>query len=135
MSPLTNLKKQALKVDPILTPAVRGVLEAVVADAVGGPEKVDPQILKTTTDRMMERLGLMPTFLGVPMAGATVVFDAMGILYAGRPFRSQPTPSRHKQMESWRNAPIGFLRNYLDFWEKMGVFVYFSTLEEKESHR
>ena len=107
-------------------------MQAVVSDAMGAGQKIDEEALGITTARMVERLGLMPRFLGVPMASATVVFDLAGWVHAGRPFRRQGVDAQHKQMETWRNAPIGFFRDFLDFWEKMGVFVYFSTVEEKE---
>ena len=132
MSPLTHLKKQALKVDPILTPSVRGIVDAVVGEAIGSSGKIDEEVARITTARMIERLSLMPRFLGVPMGSVAVVFDAVGIAFAGKRFRNQNAHDRRRQMEIWRKIPIGVFGDFLDFWQTMGVFVYFSTLEESE---
>lgn len=121
-----------LPTDALVTPAVHGVVEAVVAEALGSSGAPDPAVVDATTASMKERLGLMPRFLGTPMAGATVAFDLLGWATAGRPFRRQTAEQRRRHVALWRSAPIGFFRDYLDFWEKMGVFVYFSTLEERE---
>jgi len=34
--------------------------------------------------------------------------------------------------ERWRTSPIGPMRDFVLFFEKMGIFIYFSHLEEAE---
>jgi hypothetical protein len=70
----------------------------------------------------------MQRFLGLPMAGATLFFDATGALAGGLPFRMLPEERRRKVVALWRRAPISFFQDFLEFYGKMGIFVYFSEV-------
>jgi hypothetical protein len=66
------------------------------------------------------------------MVMATIFFEFFGILMGARLFHSLPQSKRQKQLKVWRNAPISLFGNFVDFYEKMGVFAYFSDLFERE---
>lgn len=123
--------------DPVLRRAglpraVQSLVEAVVQDAIGPARSPDPEALREAVAVMNRRLRMMPTFLGTPMMGASLVFDWSGLLFAGSRFHRQQPDRRGRQLRWWRNAPLGFLRDFMDFYGKMGVFAYFSELEERE---
>jgi hypothetical protein len=109
----------------ILTPVLGSVVRSVVSEAVGAPEGGDEH-LDRASKVMQEKVGLMPRFLAWPMMGATLAFDLYGFAVGGRPFHSLPSDARRRQIRQWREAPISFCQDFLDFYEKMGTFVYFS---------
>ena len=123
-------KKKQTRV-PGLAPAVSSLVETMVSEAQGPGQEIDPESLERTKATMHRRLQMMPRFLGVPMMGATLVFDWMGMLRAGRPFHLQNLKQRSEQLESWRSSSIGFLVNFVDFYEKMAKFGYFYDRYER----
>ena len=40
---------------------------------------------------------------------------------------------RQRCLDSWKRSPIGLLRSFTQFYEKMGTFVYYSHVEEADS--
>lgn len=111
---------------PGLEPAVAALVEHVVSSLA----EPDPHLLTTTAAAMHGRLGMMPRFLGLPMAAATLAFDWSGVAVGGRPFRRLDPEARRRLVAAWRRAPVGFCRDFLDFYEKMASFLYFSLEEE-----
>ncbi len=107
----------------------------MVAEAQGADDVMDPEALDRTRATMHRRLQMMPRFLGIPMIGATLVFDWGGVLASGLPFHRQSAAQRRKQLETWRKSSIGFLVNFVDFYEKMAKFTYFYELHERKEQR
>jgi hypothetical protein len=118
----------------LLEPMLGTVVRSIVAEAVGATDADPPEPLDKATEVMQERIRLMPRFLEYPMMGATVAFDLYGILVGGRLFHQLDPEQRRRQIQQWRDAPISFFQNFLDFYEKMGVFVYFTERYGDEGH-
>ena len=116
----------------VIRPVVSSVVESLIAETGG---QVDPEILARATRTMMGRLGAMPRFIGLPMMGATLVFDGSGLVLGGRPFRSLPPDARARVLAAWRRSPVGVFRTFVEFYEKMGTFVYFSEKYESAEGR
>ena len=80
---------------------------------------------------MSERIRMMPQFMGAGMVGLTAAFDLYGLLRTGRRFRKQRPEQRRAQLAQWKHGPVGLGRSFVDFYEKMGIFVYYSRMEEE----
>ncbi len=114
-------------------PVVRSLLETVVSAELGVDTLDGVTHLDEATEVLMHKLTHMPTHLGLGMQGLTLVFDAAGAL-TGRPFRMKSLPARRRQLAVMKGAPVGLLRDFVAFYEKMGSFVYYSILEEAGEH-
>ena len=126
---MTSILDRLRPGERLLEPVVRPLLRSLVAEAAGSEADLDEAALARAAQAMRLRVGLMPRFLGMPMAGATLFFDAGGVLVGGRPFRWLDDAQRRRFLALWRRAPISFFQDFLDFYGKMGTFVYYSELE------
>lgn len=117
--------RRSLGTDALVRPMLGSVARSVVAAAVGVSNDRDTHI-ERTSEVMWEKISLMPKFLGYPMMGATLAFDLYGIAVGGRPFHLLGPEARQRQIHQWRTAPIAFCQDFLDFYEKMGTFVYYT---------
>ena len=117
-----------------ISPTVESIVRTIVADTVGGEDKIDEQALARTAKAMEGRLQIMPRYLGLPIMGVTMVFDLYGMASSGRPFRRQSLGQRRRQVGQWRRAPISFCGSFLDLYEKMTTVIYFSEICGEEGH-
>jgi hypothetical protein len=62
--------------------------------------------------------------MGIGIATVTRMFGASG-------YPAWPRERRLRALAAMRAAPVGLLRDYLDFFEKMGTFVYYSRVEHE----
>jgi hypothetical protein len=132
MSIISTLPRRGARL--ALSPVVGQIVRTLVAEAAGSENGLDEPALEATATAMRGRIAIMPRFLGLPMAGATVFFDASGVLTGGRPFRFQSPAQRARQVALWRKAPLSFCQDFLEFYGKMATFVYFSELHPEEEH-
>lgn len=116
----------------VLGPVVGQIVRTLVAEAAGSEIGLDEPALEATAKAMRGRIAIMPRFLGLPMAGATMAFDLSGVVTGGRPFRFQSADGRARQVALWRAAPISFCQDFLEFYGKMATFVYFSEICPEE---
>lgn len=114
-------------------PVVRSLVETVLSSELGMDDLGGLAHLDETVSVLMHKLTHMPTHLSLGMQGMTLAFDALGAL-GGRPFRSKALPARRRQLAVMKNAPLGLMRDFAAFYEKMGSFVYYSILEEAGEH-
>ncbi|WP_211176370.1 hypothetical protein [Brasilonema sp. UFV-L1] len=76
---------------------------------------------------VLEQHSRMPDFLRFPIICLTLIFDLAGIIQAGSLFHSQSPIQRWRQIESWKNSPIGPLRDLIRFYESLVIFDWFSS--------
>jgi hypothetical protein len=108
------------------------VVRALVACFVVHPdqeEALGPE-LDTTTTEVVRKVSAMPRYMSLGMHLLTVVFDWWGLLTAGRRFRALPRAQRERQVRVWQGSPLGLMRDTVEFYEKMGTFVFWSGREE-----
>ncbi len=132
MSLLSKIPRRGAQL--VLSPVVGQIVRTLVAEAAGSESGLDEPALAATADAMRGRIAIMPRFLGLPMAGATVFFDLSGVITGGRPFRYQSPERRARQVALWRGAPLSFCQDFLEFYGKMATFVYFSELHPEQEH-
>lgn len=112
-------------------PVARAIVEAVLAQQLGGADPALIEGLDTTARQVAAKVEGMSRFMATAMLSATLVFDATA---GPTPFRAQSIPDRQAALARWRQAPVGVLRDFVMFWEKMTVFVYYCQREEAAGH-
>ncbi len=86
--------------------------------------------LDATTTELVRKVGAMPRYMGLGIQVLTVVFECWGLLTGGRRFSRLARPKRERQIQTWQGSPIGLMRDTVEFYEKMGTFVFWSGREE-----
>lgn len=114
-------------------PVVRSLLETVVSGELGVDDLRGVAHLDEAVEVLMHKLVHMPTHLSLGMQAMTLAFDAAGAV-SGRPFRVKSLPARRRQLAIMKGAPVGLLRDFAAFYEKMGSFVFYSIIEEAGEH-
>lgn len=112
-----------------LAPVIEPLLEAVMVSELGSPEALVPEVLAQTARTMTAKVRQMPRFMGLGIAALTVAFDADGVRFGGRRFRDNALDDRMEQARRWRESRLPLLPDFMDFYGKMGVFVYWSHHE------
>ena len=85
----------------------------------------DPRV-NTVAEVLHRKIKAMPVVLQTAMTILTHVFNWYGLALAGRLFCCQSLKQRQRQIAQWRNSPLGLCRDFIGFYEKMTVFIYFS---------
>lgn len=86
---------------------------------------LDPAHVAAAVGDMKARLRYMPRYMGMGMLGLTLAFSRVG--YAGL-----PREARLARIERWRKGPVSLQRDFVEFWEKMSTFTYWSRVEKAE---
>lgn len=87
---------------------------------------LDPSALRGAVDDMQGRVRGMPRYLGAGMTALTLVFGAAG-------YRRWPRAQRLAWIHGWRTSPASPPRDFIEFYEKMGTFVYWSRIEHAQA--
>jgi hypothetical protein len=82
-----------------------------------------------TATELMARLDDMPVHLGQGLKTATHMFNQAARAHGGRSFLGAEVKARTRALDAWSRSAIGVQRDFVDFYEKMGLFIY-RCLEE-----
>jgi len=99
----------------VLTPIVRVLLEDLLDPESHG---LDAGCLAGATQDMVQRMVLMPRYMGVGIAAMTL---ALG------PLTRLPKARRVARWDSFRGRPL--VGDFVEFYEKMGTFTYYTRVE------
>lgn len=113
-----------------LQPVVSRLVETVLSAELGRDDVADLPHLDEAAALMLHKLLDMPEHLSLGMRVFTLTFDALPLSTQGRRFRDLPAADRRVWLQRMRRSPIGLFRNFADFYEKMGAFVFYSLIEE-----
>ncbi len=111
-------------------PIIDRLVETVIARELERDDVVGVAHVRETAEVLLRKLGQMPSHLGFGMALFTLLFDAAAATSGGRPFRALPLAARVAWLARWRALPLSVCQDFADFYEKMGVFVFYSHMEE-----
>ena len=102
-----------------------GLVTTILLDVLDpeGAGALDPVCLAGAARDMYGRIRGMPKYLGGGIVALTRLY---GVGYA-----RLPRDRRLARLEAWRASPVSFCRDFVEFWEKMGTFVYYSNLEHR----
>lgn len=84
---------------------------------------LDAELLAGAVQDMKGRLKCMPRYMGIGMLGLTAVFAGSGYVGLAK-------ERRLRRIARWRASPISLQRSFVEFWEKMGTFTYWSRVEK-----
>jgi len=112
------------------SPVVRGLVEAVLLEGSAHGDEVAAR-LDQTAAVLTRKIRAMPRFMALGMTVLLWVFDWYGLIRAGRRFRSQAHAARQMRVGEWSRAPIGPMRDFVEFFRRMGTFVWFSLEAEQ----
>lgn len=85
---------------------------------------LDAACLAGATQDMKGRVQGMPRYMGIGMTALTGIFLGSG-------YPMLPKASRLRRIQRWRTSPISIQRDFVEFWEKMGTFTYWSRIESR----
>jgi len=106
------------------------VAETIIAEEVGSDDPASLPLVEETTDVLTRRLLGMPRFLAGGMAAMTLGFDRLGV--EGTPFHRLDLHARRAALARVRGVPIGIVHNFVSFYDKLGVFIFWSLVEDRE---
>ena len=109
---------------------VEAIVDTVIRHEFGGTALFREDALDWTVDVMVGRIELMPSFLSLGMVALTALFDRTAQARTGRRFHALPRERRAALFDAWRRSRVSFLRDFTDFYTKMGIFVYCARIEE-----
>lgn len=89
----------------------------------------NPALQAELTQEMMGKLTNMPQFMGMGVAGLTILFDISCLAKTGRRFHQLPPEARQKKVQRWKQARLGLFRDTVEVYEKMGTFIFYSLQE------
>jgi hypothetical protein len=107
-------------------PSTRGdTLITTLLDDLLDPEGrgLDPRHLAGATQDMKGRVEGMPRYMGIGMTALTLLFASTG-------YTRLPKARRVARIGRWRTSPVSLQRDFVEFWEKMGTFTYWSRVEK-----
>ncbi len=87
------------------------------------------------TQFVLGQHGRMAGYLRGPLRAATLGFDFFGILRSGHRFHHQPPSSRARQIEAWKNSPIGFKRDLIRYFESLALLALYSRENDDSNSR
>jgi hypothetical protein len=118
---------------PAITPIIEGLTEIVLSEALGDPNEIDSASHNQTVEILFDKILLMPQFLGFPMLVLILLFDWYGILSGGKRFHSQSDSKRSNQYHQWKNSTLGTCRDFILFFDRLSLFVYFSLSKPQQA--
>ncbi len=71
----------------------------------------------------------MPDYLRVPILAATLGFDLPAVLRNGHRFHTLPPAVRLRQVEAWKNSPLGFKRDLMRYFESLTTLALYSRMD------
>ncbi len=108
-------------------PAVAGIVEAVIAAELRRDNLQGVPHIDATAHDVLGKIAAMPPHLSAGMLGLVLLFEH----HTGRRASAMSLPERQALLAKWRQSPIGPLRQLVQFYEKMGTFIFYSHVEEE----
>ena len=68
----------------------------------------------------------MPKYIVFAIVILTFMFDLYGILKINKRFQRQDLKEQLDQIRQWKNSRIVVFQDFIGFYEKMTMFIYFS---------
>ena len=110
---------------------IESVTEAVILHASGRTDPDQMPQLRFAQQAMVAKFGQMPPHVRIGLLGLTLGFSAYARGRAGRSFSQLPLARRQGLIDEWRSLPVPLCPMFVQFYEKMGPFLYYSLLEEE----
>lgn len=109
---------------------IRAIAEAEIADELAQTSVEGVPFLEETAAVLEARMFGMPKHFAVGMILLTLTFDHSTRATDGAPFARLSLAQRRKALARVRALPLGPLKNFTMFFDKMVPFIFWSHLEE-----
>jgi hypothetical protein len=68
----------------------------------------------------------MPQYLAFPMLVLAILFDWYSVFLGGKRFHNQSIIKQNNQYLQWKNSKFSACRDFILFFERLSLFIYFS---------
>ena len=110
----------------LVDPVIASLVYSLISGALGSENAKDELCVSQTVGIMNKKIESMPKYMTIAIVILTVMFDWYGVLRTNKRFHRQCLTERHGQIQQWKNSKIGICRDFIGFYEKMTMFVYYS---------
>jgi len=105
---------------------VFSLVKSVVVKALGEEALMNMPCLESTSTVLLKKIGAMPIWLKLPILILTFLFNILGVLSTGLFFEVQSFQQQMKTVDAWGNSPIKLCREFIKFYERLALFIYYS---------
>ena len=105
---------------------VLGLVQAVLVKGLGQEVLAKKSLLESTASVLFKKIQAMPVWLKFPLLILTFLFNILGILSTGHLFQAQSLGQQIKTVGAWQDSPIKLCREFIKFYEKLALFIYYS---------
>jgi hypothetical protein len=105
-------------------------ISSVLITEALAPFDVDEKRLRETGPVVFEKIKKMPYSMKALVYISTYVFDWASVLYSGCRFSAQNIEQRKKTLQLAGQCRWRPLRQFLRFYRKMALFIYYLLLED-----
>ena len=111
----------------LVNPIISSLVYAIIIVALGDMNRREKLGIFKTILILQKKISSMSKFMKMGIVALTVLFDWYGILKNNKRFHKQSLKEQHKQIRQWKNSPINLFRNFMGFYHKMALFIYYSS--------
>ena len=105
---------------------VLGLVQVVLGQALGEAALAKTSLLESTSAVLLKKIQAMPVWLKFPIVILTFLFNMIGIFSTGCLFEAQSFSRQVKTVGAWQGSPIKLCREFIKFYEKLALFIYYS---------
>lgn len=110
---------------------VSSLCSAVVLGRCGATPREFEARRVEVIDFVVAQRARMPDYLRLGILLATWLFEWAGLVQGGRRFSAAAQDSRWRQVQAWRRAPLGALRDFVRFYESLIVYCWYAPDEPR----
>ena len=111
---------------PDFKQCVLGITETLISGLDGARDDASGPQLEKISLFIFSQHANMPDYLRLPLKILTLLFDAMPILAHGHVFHRLSEARRRRIVERWKNSRWAFRRDFIRFFETLGLFAWYS---------
>jgi len=110
---------------------IQFIVSIVITQALT-PFYINEKLLMKSGLVVVTRIEKMPIFIRLVIYTSTLIFNWVGIFYSGRPFSFQNEVQQQKMIRSIEQCNWPVSKQFLRFYKKLSLYVYYSLLEESK---
>jgi hypothetical protein len=118
---------------PRFAPTVSALAYSIIRARCGDRAPLAGERHNRVVRFVLDQHASAPDYLRLPLAAATVLFDATAILRTGRPFHALPHERRWPLVRAFSGAPLGAARDLMRFYESLVVFRWFALEQDADA--
>ena len=109
-----------------IEPAISSLVSSLISVNLNIDESQYKEHIIQTISIMKKKILNMPKYIAFGVLILTLYFDWYGVLRNKKRFHRQNLKQQLCQIRCWKNSKIRVFRDFVGFYEKMTMFVYYS---------